>query len=264
MAPSSAVAAPLRVLLVEDQALDAELMISELEHAGLMLVSVTRVETAPEFVRELSAAPDVILCDYALPAFSAPEALRLLQQRNLDIPFIIVSGSIGEEIAVEAVKSGADDYLLKDRLGRLGPAVIQAVEEKKLRAAAHRAEEDLRQSEYKYRCLFEHLPDAAYLADANGRIIDVNRRGEHLLNLDRAGVLGLRLSQFLPAAVFRTLLGGTQSHQETPVRLSAEIELPSGRRSPVAIHASTVPIYNRRLLLVFIRSQEPSTAADPS
>src|SRR5690606_37423479 len=125
----------LRILLVEDQTLDAELMIMELKRSGYATSTVVRVENPDDFNAELSQAPDVILCDYALPTFSAPEALRIVQQRQLDIPFIVVSGSIGEEIAVEAIKNGADDYLLKDRLGRLGAAVSQAVEEKKLRDA---------------------------------------------------------------------------------------------------------------------------------
>ncbi|HYP15732.1 MAG TPA: response regulator [Opitutus sp.] len=251
--------APLRLLIVEDKALDAELMIEALELARVPLATTVRVESAPEFLQQLSASPDVILCDYALPAFSAPEALRLLQQRGLDIPFIIISGSIGEETAVEAVKSGADDYLLKDRLGRLGAAVVQAVEEKKLRAAAQRAEEDLRQSEYKYRCLFEHLPDAAYLCDsATGRIIDANPRGESLLGLDRTGVLGLRLSHFVPATLFRSLLAVGQGPADAPVRFESESEAADGQRLSVHVHASIVLIYNRRLLLTFFRTVQPS------
>lgn len=259
MPQPTAPATPLRVLIVEDQILDAELMLAELERAGFALTNATRVETAAEFVTQLAASPDVILCDYALPAFSAPEALRILQQRNLDLPFIIISGSIGEETAVEAVKAGADDYLLKDRLGRIGTAVSQALEEKKLRTAARQAEEDLRQSEHKYRVLFEHLPDAAYLCDsATGRIIDVNRRGETLLGLDRAGVLGMRLSRFVPAATFRALIGVGQDETGRPGEFETDIEF-NGRRAPVRIHASIIRIYNRRLLLAFFREQSSTT-----
>ena len=247
-------AAPLRVLIVEDQPFDAELMIAELERAGFALASVVRVQTRDSFAQELANSPDVILCDYALPAFSAPEALAIVRQRKLDVPFIIISGSIGEEVAVEAIKHGADDYLLKDRLGRLAPAVTQAIEEKKLRAAAHRAEEDLRQSEYKYRCLFEHLPDAAYLCDSNqGRIIDVNRRGEALLGLDRAGVLGMKLGRFLPAGITQALLVRAPGESRMPFDLNTEIETPAGERLSVQVLVSTVPIYQRNMLLVFIR-----------
>lgn len=258
--PETASPPPLKVLIVEDRPLDAELMTAALERAGFAPKSA-RVETREAFLEQLASPPDVILCDYALPAFSAPDALRLVRQSGLDIPFIVISGSIGEEVAVEAIKQGADDYLLKDRLGRLGPAVAQALEEKKLRAAAHRAEEDLRQSEYKYRCLFEHLPDAAYLCDsATGRIIDVNHRGETLLGLDRSGVLGNPLGQFVSADVFRALVAATQS--DTSATRDAEIQNISGQRTPVHLSASIVPIYNRRLLLVFARPRAaPGTSA---
>ncbi len=252
--PVSTSAATLRVLIVEDRALDAELMTAELLRAGYTLESVIRVETADDFIRHLSPQIDVILCDYALPSFSAPDALRIVQQRGLDVPFIIVSGSIGEEVAVDAIKHGADDYLLKDRLGRLGPAISQAIDEKKLRAAAHRAEEDLRQSEYKYRCLFEHLPDAAYLCDAaSGRIIDVNPRGETLLDRDRSHVLGSRIGQFIPADVAQKLLSSA-ANAAPPPELDTVFHRPG--REPLSIHlrSAIVPLYNRRLLLVFIRA----------
>ena len=249
--PASPPAATLRILIVEDRELDAELMTAELQRAGYTLTSVVRVETGDAFMRELSPSLDVILCDYALPSFSAPDALRLLKQRGLDLPFIIVSGSIGEEVAVEAIKQGADDYLLKDRLGRLGRAVAQAIEEKKLRAAAARAEEDLRQSEYKYRCLFEHLPDAAFLCDAtSGRIIDVNPRGEFLLGLERARVLGSKLPQFIPADASRALLP-PNSDAAPPAEVHTTLNRPLDGAVAVHLRSAIVPLYQRRLLLVF-------------
>lgn len=254
--PVTTPAGPLRVLIVEDRALDAELIVAELQRAGYALTSLECVETPDAFLRHLSPPPDVILCDYALPSFSAPDALRLVKQRGLDIPFIIVSGSIGEEVAVDAIKHGADDYLLKDRLGRLGPAVSQAIEEKKLRAAAARAEEDLRQSEYKYRCLFEHLPDAAYLCDsASGRIIDVNHHGETLLGLDRAGVLGTKIGQFMPDNVARTLLS-TARDDQPPSEIETAVNRPLDGAVPVSVRSAVVPLYNRRLLLVFVRRHD--------
>ena len=99
----------------------------------------------------LDTAPDVVLCDYNLPQFDALRALEVLRERWPDVPFLIVSGSIGEETAVEAIKHGAADYLLKDRLGRLGPAVRQALEERSLREAERRGREALRASEEQYR-----------------------------------------------------------------------------------------------------------------
>lgn len=247
-------AAPLRVLVVEDQPYDADLMLLELKRTGFVEHHAVRVATAAEFLRELQESPDVILCDYSLPGFSALEALSLVRERQLDIPFIIVSGSIGEETAVQAMKLGADDYLLKDRLGRLAAAITQAVEEKKLRAAARRVEEDLRQSEFKYRCLFEHLPVAAYLcAGGTGRIIDVNQRGEALLGMERAGILGLRLERFVRTDAREALLTFAAGSAEPVIELASEIFGAGGQTVPVQINATVVPIYNRRLLLTFVR-----------
>ncbi len=134
---------PLRVLLVEDSADDAELLLRELRR-GPWNVSSARVENSQQMLGALDAgAWDVVLADYSLPAFGGMEALSLLKRRRLDTPFILVSGTIGEETAVEALKSGADDYLMKDRLGRLVPAVRRSLEEAASRAARRRAEEGL-------------------------------------------------------------------------------------------------------------------------
>jgi CheY-like chemotaxis protein len=250
---------PLKILLVEDQPLDAELLIAVLEHAGYSLAPIERVETAEQFLHQLALRPDVILCDYRLPAFSAMEALGLLQERRLHIPFIIVSGTIGEETAVEAIKSGADDYLLKDRLGRLGTAIAHAIEEKKLRVAAERAEENLRESEFKYRCLFEHLLDAAYLCDAvTGRIIDTNARGEAVLGLERGAILGSLLGQIVPASVWASLQAFVRSENDALSDLPAEIAGRGDRVTTVRISATIVAIRQRRLLFTFFREVAPA------
>src|SRR6266850_7658495 len=129
------VTTPLRALILEDLQTDAELMLHELRRAGFD-PNWKRVQSEGEFLANLAPDVDVILADYHLPMFDATRALELLQQRALDIPFIVVSGTITEESAVECMKRGASDYLLKDRLARLGPAVIRALEEKRLRRHA--------------------------------------------------------------------------------------------------------------------------------
>jgi signal transduction histidine kinase len=128
----------LRVLVVEDSRADAELLVHALRQAGFA-PEATRVETEADYRAALEQAPDVILCDFSLPQFDAPRALEILRARALDIPLIIVSGSIGEEVAVRAIQQGATDYLLKDRLGRLGQAVRQALAERRLQAAEREA-----------------------------------------------------------------------------------------------------------------------------
>src|SRR5260221_8594053 len=112
----------LRILVLEDQSEDAELVIHELRRAGFQ-PEWQRVETEADYVLCLNADLDLILADYSLPQCSALRALHLLQARGLDIPLIVVTGAVGDEIAVECMKQGATDYLLKDRLARLGQAV---------------------------------------------------------------------------------------------------------------------------------------------
>src|SRR5262245_55038360 len=113
----------LRVLLVEDSQPDAVLLLRALERGGFA-ATWERVDTAQSMKRALEKQPwDLILCDHAMPSFSAPAALELLQQHGLDVPFIIVSGYIEEETAVAAMQAGAHDYIMKDRLARLVPAV---------------------------------------------------------------------------------------------------------------------------------------------
>src|ERR1043166_346817 len=137
---------PLRVLLLEDREADAKLVLHELRSAEYDL-HWRRVETEAEFLAHLDPAPDIILADFCLPQFGALPALRQLQERNLDVPFIIVSGSIGEDVAVSAMRQGGTDYVLKDRLGRLGQAVKNALEQKRLRDEQRQAQKALAESE---------------------------------------------------------------------------------------------------------------------
>ena len=129
---------PLHVLILEDRPADALLMVHELRRAGFNPVW-RRVETEADYVAHLQAELDVILADYSLPQFNALRALQLLQACGRDIPFLIVSAMIGEELAVAAIKQGAADYLLKDRLARLGPAVARALQEVAERRAHQQA-----------------------------------------------------------------------------------------------------------------------------
>lgn len=237
--------------MVEDNRSDAELAIHALERAGHRL-EVVRVDNRAEFLSELARSPDIILCDYNLPTFNAPEALEILKDQGLDVPFIILSGSIGEETAVEMIKRGADDYLLKDRIGRLDAAILHALAQKALRNDARRTEEHLRQSEFKYRCLFDHLMDAAYLCDAGTtRIIDTNRRSERLLGLDRAAILGTRLSQYFPEGTLDRLHGLTPDEVDAGVRFEAALS--SGFAGRVQVSAASIVIPPRHLLLVLLR-----------
>jgi DNA-binding NtrC family response regulator len=131
-----------RILILEDVPADAELMEREL-HKGGIEFSAKRVETKETFLKELKDfVPDLILADLTLPTFNGIGALAIVQERYPDIPFIFVSGTIGEELAIEALKRGAADYVLKDRLSRLVPAVNQALSKAEVRVNLKRAEEE--------------------------------------------------------------------------------------------------------------------------
>lgn len=163
-------AKPLQVLLVEDREEDAELIGLELRRSGYDAIC-QRVETERAYRDCLSSHFDVILCDYNLPSFDALRALHIAQAKKLDIPFIIVSGVIGEDAAVEAMNKGAADYLLKDRLARLGQAVTNALEQKQLRDEKRHAHRQLRESERRFRALIEQSTDLVLLLDPTGSIL---------------------------------------------------------------------------------------------
>ena len=138
---------PVRVLILEDNASDAELMKRELRKAGLDCAAEC-VQDKEAFLGALDRfVPDVILADYALPGFDGLGALALARRRSPEIPVIIVSGRIGEEAAIDTLKAGATDYVLKQRLSRLGPVVQRALQEAKHRAEKRRAEQALREQQ---------------------------------------------------------------------------------------------------------------------
>ncbi|WP_456425915.1 HDOD domain-containing protein [Rhodocaloribacter sp.] len=164
----------LRVLLLEDDPDDAVLIRHELERSDFR-VEVHRVETPTAYLNALRARPDLILADYHLPQFDAMQALALLQEQDLDIPFIIVSGALGEELAVAALRQGAADYLLKDRLARLGEAIRRALHEQELRRQKQRAEDELKQQTVFLRQVIDTIPHLIFVKDRAGRFTLVNQ-----------------------------------------------------------------------------------------
>lgn len=152
----------LRVLIVEDSEDDLLLLLRELRRGDYTLDYV-RVETAVEMQAALDRqAWDIVIADYTLPRFSAPAALELLQRQHRDLPFIIVSGTIGEDAAVAAMRAGAHDYLLKDNLVRLLPAVARELREARERQKRLEAEQALRESEERFRQLAENITESVF------------------------------------------------------------------------------------------------------
>ena len=180
---------PLRVLILEDSKTDAELVLHELRRAGYE-PDWRRVESEPEYLDNLSPALDIILADYTMPQFSALRALQLLKSQDLEIPFIIVTGTVGEEVVAECMRLGAKDYLLKDRLGRLGSAVARALQEKHLSDERQHAVSALRENEEKYRSLFESSPESITLVGLDGTILDCNEATANIAGRLRDEVIG--------------------------------------------------------------------------
>ncbi len=191
---------PLRVLLVEDSKQDAELIALELRR-GRHTCVIERVETRDAMRDALAREPwDIILSDWSLPSFDALGALEELRAAKLPIPLIVVSGSIGEERAVEALRAGAKDYVLKDRLVRLPHAVEHEVTEReaydRIRRERQRAEEALRESSAAYRALFENSPVPMYALDVQGLgVLAVNETCLALYGYDRNEFLALSLPE---------------------------------------------------------------------
>src|SRR5690349_6748021 len=156
---------PLRVLLVEDSDDDAILLLRQLKRSGYEVVH-KRVESAQEVNDALTQeAWDVIISDYAMPGFSGLDALRIVQERGLDVPFLLVSGQIGEDMAVAAMKAGAHDYLMKGKLARLLPAVERELREAEVRRARKRADLALRESEERFRQLGENIGAVFFMSE---------------------------------------------------------------------------------------------------
>jgi PAS domain S-box-containing protein len=191
---------PLKILILEDMPMDAELVEYELGRAS-MRFTARRVETREGFLAALDEFdPDVILSDYTLPRFDGMTALALARERVPNTPLLIVTGSVNEETAVGCMKAGADDYLLKGNLSRIGPAIEAALARQRLRAERSGSEAALRRSEANLRAIFENSLQCFVLVDRQGTVQAFNRTAdEWLLQLcGRRLREGDRITEFLP------------------------------------------------------------------
>ena len=189
----STTAERLRLLLVEDSDDDAELVLRELKRSGFD-VQVQRVQTAPALEAALREEHDVVLCDYTMPHLDAPTALEVVRRVSADLPFIVVSGTVGEDTAVLVMRAGANDYLLKGNLTRLGPAVTREIRDGRARAAQRRADKERQQAEASFRLIIESSPDLI-VVHHDGRILYANPKTvDRLGYADAAAIAGETLA----------------------------------------------------------------------
>jgi two-component system, cell cycle sensor histidine kinase and response regulator CckA len=228
----------LRILILEDVPMDAELVEYELERARIPF-SARRVDSREDFVRELEEfQPDVILSDYTLPRFDGMTALSLARERAPSIPFLIVTGSVNEETAVGCMKAGATDYLLKSNLARIGPAVHAALE--RARANLHRtqAETALAASEQRFRSLVQNSSDLVTILSPDCTILYASDSAHRIVGYSPAQLVGSSLLSYVGEDDARTLEnllqnGNGKTNGSGPI----EFSLRRGDGSPVWLEA---------------------------
>jgi diguanylate cyclase (GGDEF)-like protein/PAS domain S-box-containing protein len=187
---------PISVLILEDRPADAELMIRELRRAGFEF-HWKRVDTEADFAAALERVPDVILADYALSGFDVRRALAVLQERGVNIPLLVVTGSLGDEAAAQCIKLGAVDYLLKDRLARLPEAITEALEKARLREEQRRADRALQKSERLKDAIIRSALDCVVVIDREGKIVEFNPAAELTFHLKYSDVLGKPMADLI-------------------------------------------------------------------
>ncbi|MBM3215236.1 PAS domain S-box protein [Candidatus Poribacteria bacterium] len=232
---------PLQLLLLEDNQADVEIVLDSLRRSGVALEH-RHVWTRAQFAAELDAAPDVIVSDYHLPQFDALQALRLMTERGLDIPFIVVTGHLSDEEAVACLRAGASDFLLKDRLHRLPAAIETALELASSRArlrderAAHDRERAL------LNALFEGTPDLVYFKDIESRFTRLNSATASLLGVENpADAIGKTDFDFFDAETARRSYADEQRLLRTGEAIRDREELLDGE-DPGWLLTTKVPL----------------------
>jgi hypothetical protein len=243
---------PLRVLLVEDSEDDSRLLVRELERAGYA-VEFARVETAAAMAHALETdAWDAVISDFSMPTFSAPAALAQLKASGLDLPFIIVSGTIGEEVAVAAMKAGAHDFLTKHNLARLVAAVERELREASERKARQSAERSLRESEAHLRAILDNALDGILTIDGAGRIDSSNPAAERIFGYAADELVGRPFEELVTPDA-----GGDAARSLAALRQPGAREVlgrrKSGRSFPMDLAVSRAQQPGRRLLIAIVR-----------
>jgi PAS domain S-box-containing protein/putative nucleotidyltransferase with HDIG domain len=242
----------LRVLILEDVAEDAELMTRALRKGGLAFVA-QRVQMRDAFIHALAEfAPDIVLSDYHLPAFDGRSALAIVRERHPELPVIMVTGAIGDELAVDLLKAGAQDYVLKSRLVQLAPAVLRVLAEQKQSLDRKAAEQASRENELKLRSIGSAAQDAIIMLDNDGRVSYWNPAAEKIFGYGEAEALGLELhAVMVPERYYSAYRKGYDHFRNTgegPVigkTLEMMVRRKDGTEFPIELSLSAVILENR-------------------
>jgi PAS domain S-box-containing protein len=238
-------ATPLKVLCVEDSQDDATLLRLELQRAGYEVI-LERVETAPAMRQALQSRQwDVILSDYSMPQFSAPAALEVLHETGLDIPFIIVSGTIGEDAAVSALRAGAHDFFAKDKLVRLVPAVERELREAEERRERRQAELNLRRAQMRFSKVFQASPVGISITTvADQRYVDVNTSFLKMLGYSRDEVIGRTVAELgvLATSADPTEMAQWLREHRTINDLETQLRTRSGEKRDVLLSLEIIDV----------------------
>lgn len=249
----------LRILIVEDAPDDAELEVLELKRAGLR-VAHQRVDTEGAFREALREfRPELILSDFSMPRFDGMSALALAREINPDVPFIFVSGTIGEEYAIRALKNGATDYVLKNNLIRLPAAVERALQDAEERALRRKMERELHESHERFQVLLEVAPDAIVLVNSRGEIVLANAAMERVFGYKREELLGDSVDKLVPEVQRSAHAGHRAAYLADPQtrRMAALADLRGQRKDggliPVEIALSPVVFNNETHVIGIVR-----------
>lgn len=249
----------LRILLIEDVPTDAELEIRELKRAGMRIVHrVVDTEKAfRETLREFN--PELIISDFSMPQFDGMWALALARELVPEVPFLFVSGTIGEEYAIRALKNGASDYVLKNNLLRLPAAVERSLQDAEARALRRKMERELHESHERFQALLETAPDAILLVDSAGTIALANAQMERVFGYQRNELLGKSVDMLVPDAQRPGHAGQRSGYLANPQtrNMAARVDLRGRRKDgslvPVEISLSPVVFKSETHVIGIIR-----------
>jgi PAS domain S-box-containing protein len=250
----------LRVLLVEDSASDAELVVHELAGDGFEVCHEV-VQTEAEFRQRIADDDyDVILADCNLPQWRGMETIEILRSQKLDIPVILVTGSLGDVAAVECIKQGATDYVLKDKLTRLASSVRRALDERRYRAEREQAEAALQESENRLASVIASAMDAIVTVDEQQRIVLFNAAAERVFRCPAAEALGGSLNRFIPERFRAAHETHVQRYNATAItnRNMDQLDTLAGLRAngeefPLQASISQVATHDGKLFTVILR-----------